>query len=525
MKKTSFIFFIFVGLSFFLGRYLLHSDLFLFTHDHTHFARLYLLEKTLLSGQIPAIWADLTNHGFGYPLFHFYAPLFYYLALIIHWFSFSSLSLALNLTVIFSLILGSWGVFRLLKPFGYSLAFLGASAYLSLPYLALDIYVRGAYAELLALALLPWLVQVWFNFKATKKDFLFLVIITTLFLLSHNLIPYLVLPLVVTWALLLKPNFYRQYGLGLLLSFALGSFYFLPLIFELHFTQTLTRAAGTHFQDHFVYLHQLWNSVWNYGASVPGPNDGMSFKLGKLHLILAFLGLIGLIRKRYLSQKLWWAFFGILFFISLFFSLSFSQPFWYLIKPLQYLQFPWRFLGLASFALAILTAASLLLFPRRFRPILTLVFSLLLFGLNLKYFHPNPVSPYLSAKAQLQSNYIVDHLADEVPEYQPYWFHLPPANSFQFPHFQSYFNHLSLTLHLDHGQTIVLPKAYYPTWRLLVNHQSHDYKPNQYGLISFFLEPGDYTIELYQTHTSLEIVASFISLFTLLWLIVYVRKK
>ncbi|MFH2019525.1 MAG: 6-pyruvoyl-tetrahydropterin synthase-related protein, partial [bacterium] len=182
---------IFLFLALFIFKPIL-SNVWYSMHDTTHVARLYLMEQTIRAGQFPPIWAEGINNGFGYPLFHFYAPLFYYLALSLKLIV-GSYFTALKITLFSSIFIGMLGMYQLIKKWGRAPAILAGVAFGTLPYLAVDLYVRGAYSELLAMSLLPWLFYAWQNLSSRPRQ-ITAGVITTLFLLSHNLIPLITFP-------------------------------------------------------------------------------------------------------------------------------------------------------------------------------------------------------------------------------------------------------------------------------------------------------------------------------------------
>src|SRR3989338_8392925 len=78
------------------------------------------------------------------------------------------------------------------------------------------------------------------------------------------------------------------------LALGLSGFFWIPAIFEKKFTLVdqllLTNLAD--FRIHFVYLQQLWNWTWGFGGSAAGLADGISFKIGKLHIVASIAAFI-----------------------------------------------------------------------------------------------------------------------------------------------------------------------------------------------------------------------------------------
>ena len=301
MRKLVFI--LFVLLAYLLFRPIL-GDVWYTMHDTTHIARTYLLEKSLGSGQIPALWAADLLEGRGYPLFHFYAPLVYYLALLFKFIT-GSYFLGFKTLLILTAITGMTGMYFLTRRYGRASGIIASVAYSILPYAAVNLYVRGAYAEYLAMALLPWVFYCWTDLT-TKKSQLRAGLVTALFLLSHNLIPIITTPFLFGWILLHWTKRATHYLLPFILILTLSAFYLIPLLFERNFVQADQIAQTTDYSLHFVSPSQIWNSTWGFGGSAPGVEDGMSFKLGKLQLILAVLGaLLAFFMATSYSSFLW----------------------------------------------------------------------------------------------------------------------------------------------------------------------------------------------------------------------------
>jgi hypothetical protein len=109
----------------------------------------------LQDGHLYPRWVDAMSRGFGAPAFIFYPPLTYYasasLALLT-----GDLALGIRLTVIVGCLLSAVSFYYLARSFASELgALLGAVLYVLLPYHALDLYDRFAFAELTSFVFLP----------------------------------------------------------------------------------------------------------------------------------------------------------------------------------------------------------------------------------------------------------------------------------------------------------------------------------------------------------------------------------
>ncbi len=491
-------------------------------HDTTHLARTYLMEKTIKAGQIPPLWADKVNQTLGYPLFHFYAPLVYYLATFIHQLI-PSYFLTFKLVIFFFTFVGGAGIYQLLKSWGNWEALLASAAFLLIPYGAVDLYVRGAFAEYAAMMLLPWLFYVWQRPQKGKHIFL-TAIVTALFVLSHNLIPLITFPAFVVWTLYWHRSNLKSLIYPAVLFLLLTSYFLLPLFFERSFVQVDKIARTTNFHLHFLEPWQIWNSTWGFGGSAPGVEDGMSFKLGKLQILLALIGLFYLLKSKRL-RSLGFVLASIGFF-AFWMTTKFSLPLWNATKYLAMIQFPWRYLSLLGFSLAILAAFSLKWLPVVFRLPGLFLITLSLIFFDLKYFQPQK-NLSLPEKTFFNQTYLVHNLAPTIPEYLPTWLPSFPQSSpsslitsinLNYQLVSHSFNHYQLVFNLSQPTVIIIHKAYYPTWQATLDNKTIRLQPTKAGLIQAFLPQGQHTLILFQSHTLLEKLSFYLSLLTLFYI-------
>lgn len=521
-------------------RPVLAPDLFFPAHDSTWLIRLQQFDKTVSFGQFPPQLAPDMAYGYGYPLFKYYAPLFTLLS----WLVFKLIgdyALAVTLTIFLSNLIGSWGMFYLGKKiWGFWGGVIASISFTFLPFRALEIYVRGAFSEMLAINLLPF----WFYFsislikeKFNKKTALGFVFSTLALLLAHNL--YLLvlaccLPVFLGYFLVtarpLKKKLLIVLALLVLVSL-LGAWYWLPMVTGLKDINVFAEATKTSFSDHFVYLNQLWNWNWGFGGSAPGLADGMSFKIGKLQLILAFLGLV-LSLKLAKNKKEIIAFLA-LSLVSLFFSLPISSFCWEKVPLLPLIQFPWRFLGLLTLTMALFSGGIIEVAALKektgkyLRPILGLTVFLLLIYFNLKYFSPQYV-------AKNASDYYLDRekiyqSAQNVAEYYPAAVETPPKTKpdqavsseagevelvLEMP--------FQLIFRLKNPGEVIINRFYFPGWRLSQDDKLVLINPEpETGRIQFEAEEGgEYQLEF--TTTREQKTAYFLSLLGVVVLLIVI---
>jgi uncharacterized membrane protein len=154
-------------LSVFSIRFLLKPGFFPI-HDNTQVARVFEMKEALKSFQFPVRWVSDLGYGYGYPIFNFYNPLPYYFGGLINLLGLSTLT-ATKIMFIFAILLSALSMYFLTKEFFGNLGGItSALFYLYAPYHAVQIYVRGAVAELWAYAFLP-LIFLPLNFTKQSK--------------------------------------------------------------------------------------------------------------------------------------------------------------------------------------------------------------------------------------------------------------------------------------------------------------------------------------------------------------------
>lgn len=405
-------------------------------HDDTQVARVFEMGKALKNGMFPVRWVLDLGYGYGYPIFNFYAPLAYYIGGFFSLLGFDALSATKIMMGLGIVMAGIFMYFFSREIWGKLGGIVSGLFYLYVPYHALDIYVRGDVAEFWAYAFIPLAFYgIWKVYKEQKWKY---AIIGALgyagLILSHNLTAMMVTPFLFIITLL---NCYiAQKGKKLsalnfqlstlFLGLFLSAFYWIPALWEMGYTNVLSQIGGrADFRDHFVCITQLWDSAWGFGGSAKGCIDGLSLKIGKLHLIVVFLALVGFFlsfRALRLAQgklrrevsftssdeqepsipvgitPILVLLFSVLgFLISVLLILEISKPVWEAIPIMAFFQYPWRFLLLTSFFTSLIAGSVLWLIGILFKKTKNvsvvsagvLLFFLLFF--NIKLFQPQTV--------------------------------------------------------------------------------------------------------------------------------------
>ena len=393
-------------------------------HDDTQVARVFEMWKVLISGVFPVRVVPDLGYGYGYPIFNFYAPLAYYAGAVFMLLGFDAL-IATKIMMVLGIVLA--GIFMYLlarKFFGELGGVVSGLFYIYAPYHAVDIYVRGDVAEFWAYAFIP---LAFLGFY--RKNLLLGAIGFSGLILSHNLTAMMVTPFLLI--LILLNIFFSSRGEKLKVAYrsllaqffglALSAFYWIPALVEMKYTNVLSQiGGGANFRDHFVCVGQLWNSMWGFGGSVAGCNDGLSFKIGKLHILLVIavsviMLFVGKIRKSNNGAIIFFSLLG--FLMSVFLMLETSRIIWETIPAMAFFQYPWRFLILASFFSSVL-AGSLIFLLKQFgiKPYLTaLLLLIFLLFFNIKLFIPQTILPKTAADYTNENalKWTVSRISDE----------------------------------------------------------------------------------------------------------------
>lgn len=546
--------FIVILLSFWLIKPLFHEGLFP-VHDDTQVVRVNQMALSLQDRNIPVRWSKDLGYGYGYPLFNFYAPLPYYVGGLLDYI-FNEGIISTKLMFGFAIILSGISMYLLSSQLiDKTAALLSAVLFMYAPYHAVAIYVRGAVGEYWAYALIP--LVIWGIYKAINTNKNIWIIMTGFFIsfliLSHNIISLLFLIFLLIVMLALTGYFLTKKirltalspaVISVILGLLISAFFWLPAIIESKYTNVdSVTTGGSIYSDHFVYLEQLWDSPWGFGGSAPGKNDGMSFKLGKIQIILGIAGVFSLyfLAKRRKITKTKLVFVYLILFVlfwAIFMSLPESVFIWNTFSfILKYVQFPWRFIVFILFAICLLAGFSLSLIKNKRVQILS--FFLLIFLtiiINQKYFTPRFFTNLSNAdyKDDWYIKEVVSQISDEylprnfiVPDFKSNWNNLIKVGEYDKNSYSLYeekTGKIQFFINLSDVQEIILNRTYFPGWQLYINNTvTHMYNNN--GLIAFQGKTGGCEIVLILNNSPIRLLANSITVITLLGIFYFVFRK
>lgn len=305
------------------------------THDgEYHIIRIVEFSKMLSQGYLFPRWAPDMNSGFGIPIFNYHYPLPNYLGSLVRVFTRDAvyafqMSMGLGYVAL-AVVLYLW----LSVLFGALPALVGATVAAYVPYVFVDMYVRGSVGEIWATAFLLLAL-----YCIEKKRLFSLAITYGLLILSHNILAMLYTPFIFIYCLIQnkKAIFWMLGGLGI------SAFFWLPALFESKYVMGLNIV---NFREHFVQVYELLVPSWGTEFSGTGNfGNTMSVQIGIAPMIAMF-GALWLSRKgKDVKKKQLFIFFMTILAVCVMFMLPISESLWNITKPLQLIQYPWRLLS------------------------------------------------------------------------------------------------------------------------------------------------------------------------------------
>ncbi len=335
--------------------------------------RIVVFDAAIRSGDWFPAWSPDFYHGYGSPLFQFYAPLTYYLAEIPVLFG-AGFSTALKLTQAFAFLASGLAMFCFAgRHVSRWAACFAAVLYMVAPYRLVDLYVRHALAEHCAFVWLPLIALGTERFvsERSRGGLLLGAAATAGVILTHNITALIALPFCVGagWTLgapALAFRFSVRAALPAILGVGLAAFFWWPALAGralTHGPEALTQGYFDVYRN-FVTFARMLSPEWGFGPSDAEAPDAMSVQIGSLHLIAGagalLVALLWRGGERAGTKRLRWIGVGtVTMGVAVAMCHELSRPVWQALPLLSYVQFPWRFLGLVVFGVAICGAGLL----------------------------------------------------------------------------------------------------------------------------------------------------------------------
>ncbi len=526
-------------------------------HDDLQMMRQLEMEKCFIDGQIPCRWVPDMGYGYGFPLFNFYPPLPYLVGQIFRVLQFSFVDTA-KLTFALSFIVSGITMYFLAKEFfGKWGGTLSSVFYIWAPYHSVDVYVRGAMNEAWALVWFPLILWTSYRLIKERKKMAGWVIGLALswvgLFLSHNLMVMIFTPVFAVWCLMFwwKDRNLRtifQLVIAGVTALGLAAFFTLPAILEQNLIHVDTLTQGYYeYIAHYATIGQLlFSRFWGYGASIWGPNDGMPFQVGHVHwilsLIILVIALFTLFKKKRikLDKEIYYVVFFTFAFgwFAAFMAHQNSTFIWQHIKPLEFVQFPWRFLTLVILGFSLM-AGSIVKFLEPYRKwafIIPSIIAILLIGLNWNYFiplggHMGPLTDeekFSGAAWDLQRTAGIFDYLPETAKFNP---KDPPSTLAEVVKGKGAVTDMSagtnwaiFNVDSTGDSTVRINLFQFPIWDMKVDGQkTESYIPETeiYGRMYLNLQNGSHSVYLKLVNTPIRSIGNVISLVSWLLLITF----
>ncbi len=306
------------------------------THDSEyHIIRIVEFATMIDAGYWFPRWAPNLNSGYGIPIFEFHYPLPNYVGTFIRVFTQDAVlafQMGIGLGYSIAIIAIYLWLRRLFLP---SSALVGTIVGAFIPYWFVDMYVRGSIGEVWAAALLFLTL-----YCIERKQYIAVAMAFGLLILSHNILAMVFAPFLMLYMLIRDKNAVW----GLVGGIGLSAFFWLPALLEQKY---VTGLNTVNFREHFAHIYELLVPSWGTEFSSTGlTGNKMSLQIGVAALVSIIGSIMMLHREKDKRIKRLATSFLCVFFLVVFFMLSVSREIWERIKPMQLIQYPWRFLSL-----------------------------------------------------------------------------------------------------------------------------------------------------------------------------------
>ena len=506
------------------------------------------LYQGLSSGHVFPRWSADFAYGYGEPTINFNPPVMYYLTAFFHVVGFSFIG-SQNLALFAILALAGLGMYLLSgHVFGPRGGLVSAVAYLFAPYLLVNLYVRYALAAFSAFAFIPfafWGLYLYATDGGYWRLFIGALSTALLILASSSVSLITFPPLLLLIAIVLffeswnrKSDVLSKLARGLwllVLGLGLSVFAWLPSLTEKEFVHLDRRMQGyADFHNHFLYIQQLFLPHWGYGFSFPGPEDGMNFAVGPIHLLLvaASLYVIWRMGSKLRQDGVLLLLFASLILLAGYFTISASGFIWDRLSVLHLLQFPWRFLSLMAVSTAFVSG-SLFSLPWITGKRLAdgLMWGLIIALIVVGFPHAKPQGYVPVTDASFNPSMIaLNGTQTTARQLEPIWVkRLPSAPAAERLSFtegsgQIFTSKLTPTYY-EFGTNSPEPARmrvntfYFPGWKVFVDDTERPVEIDSViGVMEFSLEPGIHQIQVRFTDTPVRRWSERLSLLSLLLL-------
>lgn len=501
------------------------------THDtQDHIARIANFYQNLSEGTLIPRWAAHLNFGYGHPILEFLYPLPSYIASFFHFLGFSFVD-ATKLVYALGMVASGLAMYVFAcAVWGESAGIIAGALYMYAPYRFVDLYVRGDIGEHVAFVFLPLVFWGLYRLFATNKTRYILLsgLFLGLLILSHNAISLMMMPMILLYTAFLlwqkkwNKKLLLQSAAAIVLGFLLASFFWVPALLEGQYTLRNIVTKGEYVTK-FVTIPALFYGPWSYQSwDILGKNN-LTVQLGIVQWISFFASLIAAVYIWKKKRKVGVLLFGIIAItlVALFLMMQQSNFIWQRVILLQNFQFPWRFLAIPVFTLALLGAILISLLPSLWRKVVVGIVIVTALFLSRDYMHAK------SYEIKPESFFTgIYSKTTDTGESSPIWSVRFMEQPYDKPLVDLTDNAViveqkrTTTMHeyaVSTNENIRLLEntLYFPGWRVLVDGQPVTIQfqdPKYRGLMTFTMPSGTHTVRLQYQESKLRLFGDTLSL-------------
>lgn len=462
--------------------------------------------QSLTDGQFPVRFLSTLNHGYGYPVANFLYPGFMYLGIPIKLLGFGFVD-TIKIILVLSMIGSSIFCYLWLsKLFDKIPSLVGALFYIYSPYHLYDLYKRGSAGEVLALAIVPFIL--W---QFERRSLFWSSIGFGVLILSHNTLAILFFGFFILYAGLEyfiaedKKEILKFYIVVFIFGFLTSSFFWIPAILELPYT-IFSQVSVSDWDKYFATTKLIGYSIYVIFILTFVFFVSKKMEIGKYRLsVLVFI--IGI--------------------ITLFFSTSISSFLWNIL-PVLFIQFPFRLLSITILCASFLAASIIAVLDKKNRVQMSVGIVLLAFLSSIYYIKPSATLD--KGEGYYSTNQATTTVQDE---YTPVWVKEKPQERFKekveivqgeviVSDLSYNSKEIEFSVDSKDRSSIRINTIYYPGWNAFLDGKEVgiDYY-NKKGTMNLKILNGEHNVKLEFSEIPLRLFADFISLFSFIFLIIF----
>lgn len=521
------------------------SDIYPCDDGKFHLVKMGAFNLSINQGHFIPRWGNFMGNGYGLPVLLLSYPAPYYFQLPFRYLGFSLVE-SYKLVTAFSMIIGSFVLYFLFrKKNGGFHAFIAVCLIIYSPIWIANIFGRCALGEntaFLGLSLLLFNLDS-FGRNPNIRNFSIMSILWAVLILSQPMFVFIYFPLFLFYYLFLFFNSKRLKTLlifffSLLTGVSLSMFSLLPILYELRYTHyNYSGWDGSILINKYL---KFWNLfIPDKDLFFSTVSRGYPLFFGYAQLIVLLIGSCLFIRMKSGKNRSYLLAGIVIFIFSLLFNI---QNLFFLYKLFPYLpaiQFPWRFLGLASFGIGIMYLGMTDFMGKRNRLIPAGLFLILILSFFITIERRNAVKVGGTEDCLTDECLIYEQKND--PDYGlislPIWsketkFYKKIDKKLEVLDGDGTIREktirdtkLKYDINMTRNSLLLFNSLYFPGWQARIDGQPLEIQfqnPDYPGLILVNVPSGKHEIEFSFTRTKIRQIADSVSLIILILLILLV---